>query len=215
VFLPGCGSRTRRRRPGRQRSQLVLTTAAQVPHPVGSSLANVHACTAYAATSVESYTTIHLAQFTREALLMLRLLVLFFALNLPAGRARLVGILGAVSAGAVLALSAVVTAVDAVGLKQAVDAWASAAASSWDSKPNRRLCSISYTANASRPDSIEQWIMQYLHGPDEPHQVPSGGGLHEQHRCVWRSHRMLSARTGPRRAADRRSWSWASREWPR
>ena len=42
--------------------------------------------------------------------------------------ARLVGILGAISAGVALALSAVVTAVDAVALKQAVDAWASAPA---------------------------------------------------------------------------------------
>jgi len=107
---------------------LVLTIAAQVPHPVGSSLANVDAFTAYAATSVEFYAAIHLVQFTGEALLMLGLLVLFFGLNLSAGMARLVGMLGAVSAGAALALSAVVTAVDAVALKQAIDAWASAPA---------------------------------------------------------------------------------------
>jgi hypothetical protein len=42
---------------------LVLTIVAQVPHPVGSSLANVDAFTAYAATSVEFYAAIHLAQF--------------------------------------------------------------------------------------------------------------------------------------------------------
>jgi hypothetical protein len=107
---------------------LLLTILAQVPHPVGTSQANVDAFTAYAATSVEFYAAIHLAQFTGEALLMLGLLVLFFALNLSAGMARLVGILGAVSAGAALALSGVVTAVDAVALKQAVDAWASAPA---------------------------------------------------------------------------------------
>jgi len=107
---------------------LGLTIAAQVPHPVGSSLANADAFTAYAATSVEFYAAIHLVQFTGEALLKLGLLVLFFGLNLSAGMARLVGMLGAVSAGAALALSAVVTAVDAVALKQAIDAWASAPA---------------------------------------------------------------------------------------
>jgi hypothetical protein len=107
---------------------LALTIAAQVPHPVGSSQANVDAFTAYAATSIEFYAAIHLAQFTGEALLMLGLVVLFFALNLPAGIVRLLGILGAASGGAALALSAVVTAVDAVALKQAVDAWASAPA---------------------------------------------------------------------------------------
>ena len=107
---------------------LLLTIVAQVPHPVGSSMANVDAFTAYAATSVEFYAAIHLAQFTGEGILMLGLLVLFFALNLSAGMARMVGILGAVSAGAALALTGVVTAVDAVALKQAVDAWASAPA---------------------------------------------------------------------------------------
>jgi len=107
---------------------LLLTIVAQVPHPVGSSMANVDAFTAYAATSVEFYAAIHLAQFTGEGILMLGLLVLFFALNLSAGMARMVGVLGAVSAGAALALTGVVTAVDAVALKQAVDAWASAPA---------------------------------------------------------------------------------------
>src|SRR5262249_43666623 len=91
-------------------------------------MANVDAFTAYAATSVEFYAAIHLAQFSGEGILMLGLLVLFFALNLSAGMARMVGILGAVSAGAALALTGVVTAVDAVALKQAVDAWASAPA---------------------------------------------------------------------------------------
>jgi uncharacterized membrane protein len=107
---------------------LVLTIVAQAPHPVGTSLANVDAFTAYAASSVEFYNAIHLAQFTGEALLMVGLLVLFFALDLSAGMARMVGILGAVSAGAGLALTGVVMAVDAVALKQAVDAWASAPA---------------------------------------------------------------------------------------
>jgi hypothetical protein len=107
---------------------LVLTLGAQVPHPSGSSPANLEQFTAYAASSVEFYNAIHLAQFAGEATLLMGLLVLCFALNLSAGMPRMVGLLAAVSAGAALALAGVVTAVDAVALKQAVDAWASAPA---------------------------------------------------------------------------------------
>src|SRR5262252_2778137 len=107
---------------------VVLTLGAQVPHPSGSSPANLEQFTAYAASSVEFYGAIHLAQFAGEATLLMGLLVLFFALSLSAGMPRMVGILAAVSAGAALALAGVVTAVDAVALKQAVDAWASAPA---------------------------------------------------------------------------------------
>jgi hypothetical protein len=107
---------------------VVLTLGAQVPHPSGSSPANLEQFTAYAASSVEFYNAIHLAQFAGEATLLMGLLVLCFALNLSAGMPRMVGLLAAVSAGAALALAGVVTAVDAVALKQAVDAWASAPA---------------------------------------------------------------------------------------
>jgi hypothetical protein len=107
---------------------LVLTIVAQLPHPAGSSPANVDQFAAYAGSTVEFYAAIHLAQFAGEVILLTGLLVLFFALNLPEGMPRMVGILGAVSAGVAQTLTGVVTAVDAVALKQAVDAWASAPA---------------------------------------------------------------------------------------
>ena len=107
---------------------LVLTILAQVPHPVGSSPANLEQFAAYAASAVEFWTAIHLAQFLGEALLLTGLLVLFFALNLSERMPRMVGILGAVSAGVALALAGVELAVDGVALKQSVDAWASAPA---------------------------------------------------------------------------------------
>jgi hypothetical protein len=152
---------------------LVLTIVAQVPHPVGNTLANVDAFTAYAATSVEFYAAIHLAQFTGEGILMLGLLVPFFALNLSAGMARMVGNLGAVSAGAALALTGVVTAVDAVALKQAVDAWASAPAAE-KAHPNRwettigssAWCSLSRQRNrgAATPGTAQP--MAQYHGEE-------------------------------------------------
>lgn len=46
---------------------VVLTLAAQIPHPNGSSAANLEQFAAYAATSVEFYSAVHLAQFAGEA----------------------------------------------------------------------------------------------------------------------------------------------------
>jgi hypothetical protein len=105
---------------------LALTIGAQAPHPAGSTPANLDQFTAYAASGVAFYAAIHLAQFAGEAALLIGLIVLFFALDLSEGMPRLVAIVGAVSAGAALALTGVVMAVDSVALKQAVDAWASA-----------------------------------------------------------------------------------------
>src|SRR5262249_35634528 len=107
---------------------LVLTIVAQLPHPAGSSPANVDQFTAYAGSTVEFYAAIHLAQFAGEVILLTGLLVLYFALNLPEGMPRIVGILGAVSAGVAgggPAPPGGVTAVGAVGLNESVDAWAS------------------------------------------------------------------------------------------
>lgn len=76
----------------------------------------------------EDWAAIHLGQFVGEAILLVGLLVLFFALNVSEGALRWLGIFAAVSAGVALALAGVLYAVDGVALKQAVDAWASAPA---------------------------------------------------------------------------------------
>jgi len=72
------------------------------------------------------WTTVHLAEFVAAAVTIVGLLVLFYALNLADGMPGLVARVGVVSAGATLALTAVLYAVDGVVLKRAVDAWASA-----------------------------------------------------------------------------------------
>jgi hypothetical protein len=94
-------------------------------HPPG---ANDHqaAFTAYANSS--SWTAVHLVQFIATASMMAGLLVLFFALGVSEGTPRWVGFFGAIAAGVALALAGVVSAVDGVALKQAVDAWVSAPA---------------------------------------------------------------------------------------
>jgi hypothetical protein len=81
---------------------------------------------AYAASG--AWAAIHLGQFVSEAVLLAGLLVLFFALGVSEGIPRWLGIFGAIAAGVTLALEGVLSAVDGVALKQAVDAWASAPA---------------------------------------------------------------------------------------
>jgi hypothetical protein len=73
-----------------------------------------------------SWTAIHFGQFVFMAVLLLGLLVLFFALNVRSGALGWVGRFAAVSVVVALALYGVVQAVDGVALKHAVDAWASA-----------------------------------------------------------------------------------------
>jgi len=72
------------------------------------------------------WTAVHLAEFIATAATIVGLLVLLYALNLAEGMSGLVARVGIVSAGATLALTAVLYAVDGVVLKRAVDAWASA-----------------------------------------------------------------------------------------
>ena len=87
---------------------------------------HVAAFTNYAGSS--DWAAVHLGQFVSMAVLLVGLLVLFFALGVSQGTPRWLGFFGAVAAGVALALSAVRMAVDGVALKQAVDAWASAPA---------------------------------------------------------------------------------------
>lgn len=105
---------------------LLVYGVLQFPHP-GSRIPTDQAQFAAYATS-STWAAIHLGQFIGLAILTAGLLVLFFALNLSQGAPRTLGFFAAVSAGAAGALAAVVSAVDGVALKQAVDAWASAPA---------------------------------------------------------------------------------------
>src|SRR5215210_1481076 len=73
-----------------------------------------------------SWIAIHFGQFVLMAVLLLGLLVLFFALNVRSGALGWVGRFAAVSVVVALALYGVVQAVDGVALKHAVDAWANA-----------------------------------------------------------------------------------------
>lgn len=73
------------------------------------------------------WTAVHLGQFVSMAILLAGLLALFLALDIRARAVRLTGWLGAAAAVAALALYGVLQAVDGVALKQAVNAWASAA----------------------------------------------------------------------------------------
>src|SRR5690349_3752168 len=72
------------------------------------------------------WTADHLGGFVAMAITISGLLILFYALNLQDGMARLVARIGIVSAGVTLALTAMNFAVDGVVLKRAVDAWVSA-----------------------------------------------------------------------------------------
>jgi len=76
--------------------------------------------------SSASWTAVHFGQFVFMAVLLLGLLVLFFALNVRSGALGWVGRFAAVSVVVALALYGVLQAVDGVTLKHAVVAWANA-----------------------------------------------------------------------------------------
>jgi hypothetical protein len=80
---------------------------------------------AYAA-SGGIWTAVHAGQFAAMAILLAGLLALVFALDVPAGTARLAGLLGAASAVAALALYGALQAVDGVANKQVDVAWVNA-----------------------------------------------------------------------------------------
>ena len=88
--------------------------------------ANHHAAifAAYAGSAL--WTAVHVAQFACMAIMLAGLFALFFALDLAPARPSLASRLGAASTTATLALYGLVLAVDGVGLKQTVTAWASA-----------------------------------------------------------------------------------------
>ncbi len=104
---------------------ILVSFVAEVLHPGGG---DTEEATFAMNAASGAWTGIHLAAFVAALVFLAGLLVLFFALNLSEGTPRWVGFFAAISAGVALALSAVLSAVDGVALKQAVDAWASAPA---------------------------------------------------------------------------------------
>jgi hypothetical protein len=76
--------------------------------------------------SSASWIAVHLGQFVFMAVLLVGLLVLFFALNVRSGALGWVGRFAAVSAVVALALYGVLQAVDGIALKHTVDAWVNA-----------------------------------------------------------------------------------------
>lgn len=75
----------------------------------------------------QSWTAVHLGQFIGMAVITSGLLALHFALGARDGQGLWLNRFALLSAGVAVALYGVLQAVDGVGLKHAVDAWASAA----------------------------------------------------------------------------------------
>src|ERR671914_2817349 len=93
-------------------------------HPDGNANNHPVAFAEYARSA--SWIAVHFVQFVFMAVLLLGLLVLFFALNVRSGALEWVGRFAAASVVVALALYGVLQAVDGIALKHAVDAWASA-----------------------------------------------------------------------------------------
>jgi hypothetical protein len=74
----------------------------------------------------QSWTPVHLGQFIGMVIITFGLVALFFALDVRSGVGVWLNRFALLSAGGALALYGVLQAVDGVGLKQAVNAWASA-----------------------------------------------------------------------------------------
>ena len=74
----------------------------------------------------QSWTAVHLGQFIGMMIITFGLVALFFALDVRSGVGVWLNRFALLSAGAAMALYGVLQAVDGVGLKQAVNAWASA-----------------------------------------------------------------------------------------
>ena len=72
----------------------------------------------------QSWTAVHLGQFIGMVIITFGLVALFFALDVRSGVGLWLNRFGLLSAGTAVALYGVLQAVDGVGLKQAVNAWA-------------------------------------------------------------------------------------------
>jgi hypothetical protein len=104
---------------------VLVTAIAGFLHPEGAD-ANDHRTIFAIYAASQSWTAVHLGQFLGMVIITFGLVALFFALDVRSGVGLWLNRLALLSAGAALALYGVLQAVDGVGLKQAVNAWASA-----------------------------------------------------------------------------------------
>ena len=104
---------------------VVVTAIAGFLHAEGPE-ANDHQTVFALYAASQSWTAVHLGQFIGMVIITFGLVALFFALDLRRGVGVWLNRFALLSAGAAVALYGVLQAVDGVGLKQAVNAWASA-----------------------------------------------------------------------------------------
>jgi len=102
---------------------VVVSAVAGLLHPEGAD-ANDHPAIFAVYAASHSWTAVHLGQFVGMLLLTFGLVALFVALEPPLGAALWLNRFAVVTAGVALALYGVLQAVDGVGLKHAVNAWA-------------------------------------------------------------------------------------------
>ena len=104
---------------------VLVTAVAGFLHPEGAD-ANDHEAVFAVYAASQSWTAVHLGQFIGMVIITFGLVALFFALDVRSGVGLWLNRFALLSAGAALALYGVLQVVDRVGLKQAVNAWASA-----------------------------------------------------------------------------------------
>jgi hypothetical protein len=104
---------------------VLVTAIAGFLHPEGAD-ANDHPTIFAIYAASQSWTAVHLGQFIGMVIITFGLVALFFALDVRSGVGLWLNRFALLSAGAAIALYGVLQAVDGVGLKQAVNAWASA-----------------------------------------------------------------------------------------
>ena len=104
---------------------VVVTAIAGFLHVEGAD-ANDHQSIFAIYAASQSWTAVHLGQFIGMVIIIFGLVALFFALDVRSGVGLWLNRFALLSAGAAMALYGVLQAVDGVGLKQAVNAWASA-----------------------------------------------------------------------------------------
>ena len=104
---------------------VLVTAVAGFIHAEGAD-ANDHQAVFAVYAASQSWTAVHLGQFIGMVIITFGLVALFFALDVRGGVGVWLNRFALVSAGAAMALYGVLQAVDGVGLKQAVNAWATA-----------------------------------------------------------------------------------------
>lgn len=101
------------------------TIVSELLHPGGGSTDEA-TFTIFAAS--RDWTAVHLGQFAGLVIIFAGLIVLFLALNLNDRISRVIGLLGAVSAGVAMGLAGMLYAVDGVANQRAMAAWVNAPA---------------------------------------------------------------------------------------